>query len=167
MNAICVLPICPMSASGYHFLALLLYCRVLLSSGEEVLHNTVALVFTFGDMILTAATQRKTCDQLVRGACIPGSLETETIQEAVLSSLPPPGHCKDSQLKHTSTFLRKRPICLSYNFSLRGRFLPATHLDYRGPPGTGCHLCTLHLLARALRYLQERSLYTRLEHRFV
>lgn len=104
------------------------------------------------------------------GACIPGSLETETVQEAVLNSpglFSTPGHCKDSRLKHTSTFQRKRPICLSCNFSLRGRLLTATHLDYRGPPGTGCHLCILHLLARALRYFLERSLYTRLEHTFV
>lgn len=101
------------------------------------------------------------------GACILGSLETESVQEAVLSSLPPSGHFKDSRLKHTSTFQRKRPICLSCNFSLRGRLLPATHLDYRGPPGTGCHLCILHLLARAFGYFLERSLYTRLEHTFV
>lgn len=105
VNAICVLPICPMSASGYHFLALLLYCRVLLSSGEEVLHNTVALVFTFGDMILTAATQRKTCDQLVRGACIPGSHRTVTIIETVLGRLPFPGHHTDSRLNTLPLFL--------------------------------------------------------------
>lgn len=105
VNAICVLPICPMSASGYHFLALLLYCIVLLSSGEEVLHNTGALVFTFGDMIFTAATQRKTCDQLVRGACIPGSQGTVTIIETVLGRLPFPGHHTDSRLNTLPLFL--------------------------------------------------------------
>ena len=46
VNAIFVLPICPMSASGYHFWALLLYSRVLLSSGEEVLHTTLVLWFS-------------------------------------------------------------------------------------------------------------------------
>lgn len=117
VNAICVLPICLMSASGYHFWALLLYSRALLSSGEEVLHNTGALVFTFGDMVLAAAIQGKTCDHLVRGACIPGSHRTVTIIETVLGRLPFPRHCTNSRLKYTPTVFVKEDICLSRNFS--------------------------------------------------
>ena len=117
VNAICVLPICLMSASGYHFWALLLYSRVLLSSGEAVLHNTGALVFTFGDTVLAAATQGKTCDHLVRGACILGSHRTVTIIEIVLGRLPFPRHRTDSRLKYTPTLFVKEDICLSRNFS--------------------------------------------------
>ena len=96
-----------------------LFCciRVLLSSGEVVLHNTGALVFTFGDTVLAAATQGKTCDHLVRGACILGSHRTVTIIETVLGRLPFPRHRTDSRLKYTPTLFVKEDICLSRNFS--------------------------------------------------
>lgn len=62
------------------------------------------------------------------GVCISGPHGSETVA-AVLGRLPPPGHCTDSRMKHITVFLWKRPIYLSYRFSLRDRCQFTTHLE--------------------------------------
>ena len=56
-------------------------------------------------------------------ASSPGSHGTLTIGKTVLGRPPRPGHSTDSRLKHSPVLLRKRPVCWSWGFSVRGRLL--------------------------------------------
>lgn len=73
--------------------------------------------------IFAAANQETPTDHLALkacGACVPGSIGTITIKETVLDRLPPKGIFQITGW-NTPVFLWKRPIYLSWSFSLRDK----------------------------------------------
>lgn len=77
-----------------------------------------------GTLVFAAATQRIPLDCLAlvaREACVPGSHETVTIVETVLSRLPHPGHRTDTRLKHSPRLSVKEAYLLVPEFDHRSR----------------------------------------------
>ena len=96
--------------------------NVPVSLAMEISHMSSALVLTSGALGFAAAAWQMPLGHLpliIKGACIPESHATVAIREIVLGRQPPPGHCTDWNTP--SVFLWKRPICLFWSFSLRGR----------------------------------------------
>lgn len=69
-----------------------------------------AWVFMSGTLLFVAAVQGIPLDHLAleaRGACVPDSHGTVSIKETIHGRLPPPGHFKDSRLKHNPSISEK------------------------------------------------------------